>query len=297
MNSRAFALLLCFVVQVLYGLNFTFAKTVINDYFVKPYALVTMRVAGAAILFWLISFFLPKEKIERMDYFKIFIAAIFGVVTNMLLFFKGLELTTPISAAVIMTITPIIILILSSYFLEERITRLKIYGVILGFCGGILLTVFGESTRAGDNLPLGNLLVFINVVSFSIYVILLKKLTQKYHPFTFIKWLFLFGFIMVLPFGYSDLQQVDWQALTPFAIFSILFVIVGATFGTYLLNPLALRKLKASTVGIFIYLQPVIAALFASIMGVDSVDFVKLIAMGFIFLGVFLVTKRTPPSV
>ena len=296
MNSRVFALLICFLVQVLYGLNFTFAKTVINDGYVKPFALVSLRVAGAAILFWLISIFLPKEKIQRKDFLKFIVAAIFGVVVNMLLFLKGLELTTPISASVIMTITPIIILILSSFFLGEKITSLKIYGVIFGFSGGILLTMFGESSREGDNLPLGNLLVFINVVSYSIYIILLKKLTQKYHPFTFIKWLFLFGFIMVLPFGYGDLQEVEWLDLTPYAIFSILFVVVGATFGTYLLNPLALRKLKASTVGIFIYLQPVIAALFASIMGVDSIDLVKIIAMLLIFGGVFLVTKPTPPS-
>ncbi|WP_283636845.1 DMT family transporter [Aquaticitalea lipolytica] len=296
MNSRTFAIVALFLVQLLYGLNYTFAKTVINENFVQPFAFVILRVGGAAILFWLVSFFLPKEKIDKKDFLKFFIAAVFGVAINMLLFLKGLELTTPISASVIVTITPIIILILSSFFLNEKITGLKVLGVILGFSGGVLLTILGESTRVGDNLPLGNLFIFINVISYSIYIILIKKLTQKYHPFTFIKWLFLFGFFLILPFGYVEFKQIEWHTFTPYVTFSVLFVVVGATFGTYLLNPLALRKLKASTVGIFIYLQPVIAGLFALIMGADDIGYVKVIAMCLIFCGVYLVTKRPKNS-
>lgn len=296
MNSRTFAIVALFLVQLLYGLNYTFAKTVINENFVQPFAFVILRVGGAAILFWLVSLFLPKEKIDKKDFLKFFIAAVFGVAINMLLFLKGLELTTPISASVIVTITPIIILILSSFFLNEKITGLKVFGVILGFGGGVLLTILGESTRVGDNLPLGNLFIFINVISYSIYIILIKKLTQKYHPFTFIKWLFLFGFFLILPFGYGEFKQIEWHTFTPYVTFSVLFVVVGATFGTYLLNPLALRKLKASTVGIFIYLQPVIAGLFALIMGADDIGYVKVIAMCLIFCGVYLVTKRPKNS-
>jgi drug/metabolite transporter (DMT)-like permease len=296
MNSRTFAIVALFLVQLLYGLNYTFAKTVINENFVQPFAFVILRVGGAAILFWLVSFFLPKEKIDKKDFLKFFIAAVFGVAINMLLFLKGLELTTPISASVIVTITPIIILILSSFFLNEKITGLKVLGVILGFSGGVLLTILGKSTRVGDNLPLGNLFIFINVISYSIYIILIKKLTQKYHPFTFIKWLFLFGFFLILPFGYGEFKQIEWHTFTPYVTFSVLFVVVGATFGTYLLNPLALRKLKASTVGIFIYLQPVIAGLFALIMGADDIGYVKVIAMCLIFCGVYLVTKRPKNS-
>lgn len=291
MDKRAFAILAVFLVQVLYGLNFTFAKIVMNGNFVTPFAFVVLRVGGATTLFWLVSLFLPQEKIEKRDFLKFFVAAIFGVVVNMLLFLKGLELTTPINASVIVTITPIIILVLSSFFLQEKITKLKIIGVLLGFSGGILLTVLGTSTRVGDNLPLGNLFIFVNVIAYSIYIILIKQLTNKYHPFTFIKWLFLFGFFMVLPFGYKEVVNIQWDTFTPYVWFSVLFVVVGATFGTYLLNPLALRQLKASTIGIFIYLQPVIAGIFALIMGVDSVGYIKIIAMLLIFLGVYLVTK------
>ena len=280
------------MVQLLYGLNYTIAKTVMNENFIKPFGFVLLRVIGATILFWILSLFVPKEKIERKDYLKLMVASLFGVVINMLFFFKGLEYTSPIHASSIMTIIPIIILVLSAYILKEKVTKLKITGVILGLAGALVLTLYGKSSRVGDNIPLGNLLVFLNAVSYSIYIILIKKLTAKYHPFTFIKWLFLFGLIILTPFGYSELQEVQWHTFTPYTTFSVLFVVIGATFGTYLLNPLALNKLKASTVGIFIYLQPAIAALFALAMGADFIDTIKITAMIIIFLGVYLVIKK-----
>ena len=286
MNSRGFAIFALFMVQVLYGLNYTFAKTVMNENFVKPFALTVLRVGGATILFWLFSIWLPKEKVEQKDYFKFFIAAVFGVAINMLFFLKGVELTTPIHASAIVTITPVIILILSSIILKEKITTLKISGVALAFFGALSLTLFGDSEREGDNI------ILLNTFFYSVYIILIKQLTAKYHPFTFIKWLFLFGFFMVLPFGYNELQEVQWQTFTPYISFSVLFVVIGATFGTYLLNPIALNKLKASTVGVFIYLQPVIAGLFALIMGADTIDTLKIIAMVLIFSGVYLVTLK-----
>jgi drug/metabolite transporter (DMT)-like permease len=293
MNSRRFAIFALFMVQVLYGLNYTFAKIVMNENYVKPFALTILRVGGAAILFWLVSLWLPKEKVERKDYFKFFIAAIFGVGINMLFFLKGVELTTPIHASAIMTITPIIILILSAIVLKEKVTALKIIGVVLAFSGALALTLFGDSDRAGDNVILGNTFILLNAFFYSIYVILIKQLTAKYHPLTFIKWLFLFGFFLVLPFGYHEIQEVQWQTFTPYVSFSVLFVVIGATFGTYLLNPLALSKLKASTVGVFIYLQPVIAGLFALVMGADSIDALKVMAMILIFSGVYLVTLKS----
>lgn len=292
MKSRTFAILALLMVQILYGLNYTFAKLVMNENFVKPFALTVLRVGCAAVLFWLISPFLPKEKIERKDLFKFFIAAICGVAVNMLFFIKGVELTTPIHASAIITINPVLILIMSSFILKERITSLKIIGLILAFAGALALTLFGESDRVGDNIFLGNTFIFINSIFYSIYIILIKQLTAKYHPFTFIKWLFLFGFIMVLPFGFGELQEIQWKTFTPYVWFSLGFVIIGATFGTYLLNPMALSKLKASTVGIFIYLQPVIAGLFAILMGADAIDALKIIAMVLIFSGVYLVSLK-----
>jgi len=292
MTSRGFALIALFMVQLLYGLNYTIAKLIMNGDYIKPFGFVLLRVGGATALFWLMSLFIPQEKINKSDFIKLFLAAVFGVVINMLFFFKGLEYTSPIHASAIMTITPIIILILSAYALGEKITKLKIFGVIIGLIGALILTFYGKSSRAGDNVPLGNLLIFLNAISYSIYVIIIKKLTSKYHPFSFIKWLFLFGLILLIPFGYSEFTAINWQSFTHSITYSVLFVIIGATFGTYLLNPLALNKLKASTVGIFIYLQPVIAGLFALYVGADFFDLLKLCAMLLIFAGVYLVTKK-----
>ncbi|MBL85171.1 MAG: EamA family transporter [Winogradskyella sp.] len=292
MNSRKYALAALFAVQLIYGLNYTIAKTVMNENYIKPFGFVLLRVIGATALFWLVSFFFPKEKIEKRDYIKFFVAAIFGVVINLLFFFKGLEYTSPIHASAIMTIIPVIILVLSSYFLKEKITAIKIVGIIVALCGALVLTIYGKSGRAGDNVPLGNLLILLNAISYSIYVILIKKLTEKYHPFTFIKWLFLIGLIILIPFGYTELTEVQWQSFTPYITFSVIFVVVGATFGTYLLNPYALSQLKASTVGIFIYLQPVIAALFALAVGADFIDAIKIGAMVLIFTGVYLVSVK-----
>jgi len=292
MNSRALAIVALFMVQVLYGLNYTYAKVIMNENFVKPFALVVLRVGGATILLWLFGLFLPKEKINPKDYIKFFMAGIFGVTINMLLFLRGLELTSPIHASAIVTITPVIILILSAFILKEKVTVLKIVGIVLALCGALILTVYGKSTRSADNVVLGNTFIFINAISYSIYIILVKQLTAKYHPFTFIKWLFLFGFFMVLPFGYNQLKDIQLATFTPDAYFAVGFVIVGATFATYILNPYALSKLKASTVGVFIYLQPVIAGLFAIAKGIDAVDTVKVLTMLLIFTGVYIVSLK-----
>lgn len=291
-KNRWLALLAVFIVQLIYGLNYTFANDVIDGGYIKPYGFILLRITGAVILFWLFSLVTPNEKIERKDFLTLFVASIFGIAINMLMFFKGFQYTTPIHASVIMVITPIIVLILSSIFLKERMTSAKVLGIVLGFSGAVVLSVYGKSANSGDNILLGNLLVFINATSFSIYLIMIKKLTAKYHPFTFVKWLFLFGFILVLPFGYSELMEVNWSQFNTYIIFCVLFVIVCSTFLNYLLNPIGLRHLKASTVGSFIYLQPFVAVTFAIIMKSDTFDWIKLLSSILIFSGVYLVTLR-----
>lgn len=292
MKSRLWALVAVFIVQVLYGLTFTFANDVIDGGFIKPFGFILVRVFFATLLFWCVSLLGPKEKIDYKDY-KIFVlAAIFGVALNMLTFFKGFEYTTPIHASVIMTVVPIVVLILSSILLNERITKTKALGILIGFSGAVILSIYGKSSQAGDNIALGNFLVFINAVSYGFYLIIIKKLTYKYHPITFLKWLFLFGLILVTPFGFKETISIDLTSFNSYIYFSVGFIIVGATFSTYLLNPLALTKLRASTVSTFLYLQPVIAGIFAVVMGSDTINLVKLAATACIFCGVYLVSKQ-----
>lgn len=299
MKVRVYALFAAFAVQLLYATSYTFAKDVLAGGFVDPFAFVLIRALGATVLFWLFNWIGigPKEKIDKKDYLSFLIAAVFGVIINMLFFINGLKFTSPIHASVIVTLVPIIVLLLSSIYLKERITGLKITGVISAFIGALVLTLYGKSILPADNIPLGNALVFGNVLSLSIYFILIKKLTIKYHPFTFLKWLFLFGSILMIPFGYSELVNTNFLAFSPYISFSVIFVVVGATFCTYLLNPLAMSHLKASTVSMFIYLQPLIAGVFAMIMGTDTLSEVKIIASLLIFTGVYLVSKKAKGEV
>ena len=175
MKSRIWALVAVFMVQVIYGFTFTFANDVIDGGYVKPFGFILIRIFIATLMFWLFSFFAPKEKIEPKDYKTFFLAAVFGIALNMLTFFKGFEYTTPIHASVIMTVVPIVVLIMSAIMLNERITKLKVLGILIGFSGALILSIYGKSTQEGDNIPLGNLLVFINAVSYSIYLIIIKR--------------------------------------------------------------------------------------------------------------------------
>ena len=293
MKSNKSAIIALLLVQLFYGVTFTFANDVIDGGYIQPYGFILFRVSLAGILFWVFSAWTPSEKIEYNDFPKFIIAAFFGVALNMLAFFKGLQFTTPINGSVIMVTTPIIVLILSAIILREKITKIKIFGILVGLSGALILSIYNSSASAGDNILLGNFLMLINAASYSYYLILIKKITDKYHPYTFIKWLFLFGTLFVLPFGYRELSVVDWSSFTPYIWFSVLFVVVGATFATYLLNPLALRKLSATTVSTFLYIQPIFAGIFAIIMGSDTINVVKIIATLLIFLGVYLVTKSS----
>ncbi len=289
--NRNFALLLATITAIIYGVSFTVAKEVMPAY-IKPFGFILLRVVGATILFWIAGFFIKREKITPKDYLHIFVAAIFGVALNMLTFFKGLSLTTPISGAVMMVTTPILVLTFASIFLNEKATAKKIIGIFIGLIGAVFLIVYGKKIGGGNDELIGNFLVFINAASYALYLILVKSLTKKYHPLVFAKWLYLFGLIMVIPFGFEELKEVKFNEMPRLIYLRILFIIVLTTFITYLFNLLAIKKLKPTTVSIFIYLQPVIATIYALVVKSDSLNSVKIIATLLIFVGVYLVSSK-----
>ena len=292
MNNRALAILAAISEATIYGLNHTIAKGVMPLY-IKPFGFILLRVTGATILFWLISLWFPKEKIATSDWLRLIACAVFGMVINMLLFFKGLSLSTPINSSVIVTITPILVLVLSSYLLREKITWLKVSGIFLGLSGALMLVLFSEEIRQdAPNIPLGNLLFIVNAFSFGIYLILVKPLASKYHPITLMKWLFLIALMVNFPLTISEFSEVEWQQLPSPAIWSLVFVVLGTTFSTYLLNIFAIKQLSPSTLSSFIYLQPLIAIIFAIIMGTDELNLLKVAAGSLVFVGVYLVTKK-----
>jgi drug/metabolite transporter (DMT)-like permease len=291
MSKRNWALLAATFVSIIYGVTFTIAKDVMPKY-VAPFGFITMRVGGSVLLFWLVSFFGPKEKIELADFPRIIAAALFGVALNMLTFFKGLSYTSPIMGAVLMVTTPMIVLILSSFIMKERIKKRKAIGILFGLAGTTTLILYGKSMVNAPNASLGNLLVFINAVSYAFYLIIVKKLMDKYNAFTFVKWIYTFGFIMVLPFGWNEFHAISWAVMPDAINWKIGFVVVFSTFFTYLLNLLSMRELKPTTVAVFIYLQPLFATIFAIGLGKDELSMVKLLSAVLIFVGVYLVTQK-----
>lgn len=297
MSKRTLALIAATIVSIIYGVTFTIAKDVMPKY-VDAYGFILMRVGGSTILFWLVwgcsrmSKENRNEKIDRADFPRIIWAAFFGVALNMLSFFKGLSLTSPISAAVIMVSTPMIVLVLSAIIIKERMHKQMVFGIVLGLIGTAFLILYGKSVGNATNASLGNFLVFVNATSYGLYLVMVKKLMDKYNAFTFVKWIYLIGFIMVLPFGWSEFEAVNW-ALMPMDIYlKIGFVVVFSTFLTYLLNLLSMKELKPTTVAVFIYLQPAFATIFAISLGKDELTLVKIVSAIFIFTGVYLVTKK-----
>ncbi len=291
MKSRNIAFLLAFLAALIYGVSFTVAKEVMPVY-IQPFGFILLRVLGAALLFWGVGIFLKKEKIEVKDYPRLLLAAIFGIALNQLSFFKGLSMTTPINASVIMVCSPIIVLIFSSFLLDEKATKKKLLGIFIGLFGAVILIIFGKDIGSASNASLGNLLVLVNASSYALYLILIKNLTKKYHAITLAKWLYLIGLFMVIPFGFSELSVVNWESLPLPIMYRIGFIIVFTSFMTYMFNLFAIKELKPTTLSIFIYLQPVIASSYALLVGSDSLNFIKIGSTILIFIGVYLVTRK-----
>ncbi|MBA4152768.1 DMT family transporter [Flavobacterium sp.] len=291
MNKRNWALVAAMLVSIIYGITFTIAKDVMPKY-VEPFGFILLRVGGSVFLFWLVSFFGPKEKIALVDFPRIVAAAFFGVAFNMLTFFKGLSYTSPIMGAVLMVTTPMIVLILSAIIMKERMKKRKIFGIVLGLAGTISLILYGKSLINAPNEMLGNLLVFVNAVSYGFYLIIVKKLMDKYNAFTFVKWIYTFGFLMVLPFGWGEFNAINWAIIPTDIYWKIGFVVVFSTFLTYLLNLVSMRELKPTTVAVFIYLQPLFATVFAISLGKDDLSWIKIGSAILIFTGVYLVTQK-----
>ncbi|WP_422349387.1 DMT family transporter [Flagellimonas sp.] len=296
MNKRTLALLAALGATTIYGLNHTIAKGAMPDY-VGPYGFIMLRLGGASILFWAISFLGPKQHIEKKDWLRILACSLLGMAINMLAFFKGLQLSTPINSSVLVTITPIIVVVLSALFIKEKVTLNKGLGIFLGFVGALGLILFGAEIRQdAPNIPLGNILFVVNATVYGSYLILVKKLLEKYHPLTLMKWLFTIGFVIAFPVTYPEYSQIEWATLPLWVYGVIAFVVIGTTFMTYLFNVFALTQLRASTVGAFVYLQPLIGILFALFSGKDELTPVKILATVLVLLGVYLASRKPKAS-
>ena len=292
MNARSLALLAATAASTIYGANHTIAKGLMPQV-IGPYGFILLRVSGAALLFFFFFLLYPTEKLDKKDFWRMLACAFFGMVLNMNMFFKGLELSTPINSSVVITLTPVLLLVLTAVFLKEPITWMKSIGIGIGLIGALVLILFGLKTQPNaPNIPLGNFFFIINATSYAFYLILVKPLVAKYSSITLMRTFFLMALLMNLPIGFSQLHEVPWTALQFSEIWKMAFVIVGTTVLTYLFNIYALKQLSPSTIGAFIYLQPVLATIFALLAGADSLTPLRILAAVLIFVGVFLSTRK-----
>lgn len=277
---------------VIYGINHTIAKGLMPQV-IEPHGFILLRVVGAAVAFWVLSFFGPKERLALKDWGLMMLCAFFGMALNMTSFFKGLALSTPINSSVVITIVPVILLILGRLFLNERIAWRKTIGIFLGLAGalGLILLEVPQQLNA-PNIPLGNFYFVLNALSYSVYLIIVKPLTAKYHVLTLMRYFFSVAVLINLPFGYQEFVQVAWSSLSLTVIGQLAFVVLGTTVLTYLFNIYALKHLSPSTIGAFIYLQPVVATIVALWVGVDQLTPLRIVTAIMIFTGVYLSSQK-----
>ena len=289
MNSKilAHSALLC--ANLIYALNYTLAKDVMPNY-IQPSGFILLRVISAIILFSVCYIVFVKEKIYSKDLALFFLCGIFGVTINQLLFFQGLNLTTPINAAIIMTTNPILVIVISLIYLKEQITIKKTIGVFLGILGATILILNNGSLDFNNNYMKGNLFIFLNATSYALYLVLVKPLIKKYNAVTVMMMVFLFGSIFVIPFGFKELISVEWMVMPKTIVLEVLFVLIFTTFLAYLLNSSALKKLNPTTVSTYIYLQPILASIFAILLHSDQIDATKIVSITLVFFGIYLVS-------
>lgn len=277
------------IVNLLYGANFAIAKGIMPAY-IGPFAFVCIRVLVTSVLFVIFHALFIKEKIERVDVPKLILCGIFGVAINQMLFFKGLSITSPINGAIVMTTNPILVLIIAAIVIKERITPRKIAGIVLGISGACTLLLWGKALAVGESTWHGDLYIFINALSWAIFLVMVKPLMHKYRPLTVIKWTFLFGIFFSVPFGLGELSEVQWSTFTPQIWMGVTYVVIGTTFLAYLLNTVALGTLSPSVVSFYIYLQPFFATVISLFLGKDALTIQKVIPALLIFTGVYLVS-------
>lgn len=279
-----------FVANLIFGLNTPITRTIVPQV-VDPFVMTFFRMIGAAILFWTISIFTKQEKVPTKDIVLFFFAAVFAIVLNQTFFIYGLSKTSPIDASLVITLVPIVTMVLSAIFIKEPITFKKAIGVIIGASGAMILILGGSNDSSSASSLVGNLIVLSSVFSFAIYLSLFKDLISRYSPITAMKWMFLFATILTLPVSYKMFIQTDFASFDTSVILRIGYVVVLATFFTYMLIPIGQKTLRPTTVSMYNYLQPIVASVATVIIGMDKFGVDKIISAVLVFFGVYLVTQ------
>lgn len=281
----------CLVAYAIFGFNIIVCKDLTSGRLISPLAIFSLRSIGAGALFWLISLFVPKEKIERKDYVKIFAASILGFFVCQISFLIGLPHITPMDCSVLSAISPIYTMIIAAIVLKEPLTLQKVAGVIISFVGIIYLIVSRTAaTGVAETTLFGIIMIIFNSLSFSLYLGIFKPLIGKYSVVTFMKWIFLFAFVISIPFSAKEIITLNWSTIPTMQLAELAYLIFCATFITYFLIPLGQKRIRPTLVSMYSYVQPIIAIVISICIGMDMLTWQKTLAAIMVFGGVVVVS-------
>lgn len=285
--------ILIMLANILFGASMPVFKYLLTAD-VPPEAITIMRAIFACMMFWLVSFFMPKEKVLPKDLCLLFVCALCGVGINQWLFVIGLKNSSPVNASIIATAVPIFVLLLAALVLKEPITAKKSLGVFLGVSGGLLLVFNSTQTTSGTNSLWGDMLMLLNQLMYSVYLVLSKPLSRRYSSVIMMKWMFLFSTLALAPFCLQYMQYVPMfhrETFNVSQLYALLYLLFGATFVSFMLIPMALKQIRPTTVSMYNYVQPIIASAIAVAVGQDTFSMQKLLSAALVFVGVYLVTQ------
>lgn len=260
--------------------------------YLQPRAIIFVRVSAALVVFWIVSLFAEKERVKPRHLLIIALSALFGVAINQIMFFEGLNLTTPINASIIMVGVPIAVLVFSQLINKELITLFKAIGILFGTAGAVILILNSGSIDIKAGNFLGNLLIVVNATSYALYLVLIKPLMKIYRPLTIMRWVFLFGFIYIFAFTFPVAMQSNWSLIPTDIWFALAYVVFFTTILAYFLNNYSLTRISPAANSSFIYLQPIFATILALAFSKDQLQLIEVVAALFIFVGVYFVIRK-----
>ena len=283
----------CFTAYAIFGVNIIVCKDLTSGHLISPIGIFTLRSLGAGLMFWILSLFLPAEKVEKKDYLKILAAAFLGYFVTQLTFLVAIPDVTPMHCSIISSMSPIYTMFIAAIVLKEPLSWKKAGGVVLSLCGILFLIFNNASGTSGvsESKLSGIFLMFLNSLSFSLYLGIFKPVIAKYSVVTFMKWIFLFSALMSLPLSLREIVSLEWTKIPSVQMWELGFLIVFATFVSYFLIPFGQKRIRPTLVSMYSYIQPIIATIISIILCMDILTWQKLMAALMVFAGVFIVSR------
>ena len=283
----------CFTAYAIFGVNIIVCKDLTSGHLISPIGIFTLRSLGAGLMFWILSLFLPAEKVEKKDYLKILAAAFLGYFVTQLTFLVAIPDVTPMHCSIISSMSPIYTMFIAAVVLKEPLSWKKAGGVVLSLCGILFLIFNNASGTSGvsESKLSGIFLMFLNSLSFSLYLGIFKPVIAKYSVVTFMKWIFLFSALMSLPLSFREVVSLEWTKIPSMQMWELGFLIVFATFVSYFLIPFGQKRIRPTLVSMYSYIQPIIATIISIILCMDILTWQKLMAALMVFAGVFIVSR------